>query len=96
MAATVDELTVNFSDDNEVLLCKELEKVVLSKGAWATVMYKYQDLDKSSGSFKEPKFTIRRYQKINGEFRQKSKFNISSPAQAKLISDTILNWIEGK
>jgi len=93
MAATIDEITVNFSDEEGTLLCRELEKVVLSKGAWCTVMFRYQNLDKASGKFTEPKFTIRRYQKVNGEFRPKSKFNVSSKAQAQNVADTLIEWI---
>ena len=93
MASTVDEITINFSDEDGRQLVKELDKKVLSKGAWATVMFKYQNLDKSTGKFKEPKIGIRRYQKLNGEFHSKSKFNVSSDAQAQLIIDTLKKWI---
>ena len=93
MVSTVNEITISFSDENGKLLVKELEKKILSKGAWATVMFKYQNLDKGSGKFKEAKISIRRYQKLNGEFRPKSKFNISSDDQAKLIIDTLKKWI---
>lgn len=94
MAATVDEITISFSDENGRLLVKELDKMILSKGAWATIMFKYQNLDKSTGDFKEPKISIRRYQKLNGEFRVKSKFNVSSDEQAMLIIQTLQQWVE--
>ena len=94
MASTIDEITVNFSDEEGILLCKELEKVVLSKGAWVTLMFKFQNFEKSSGNYGEPKFAIRRYQKVAGEYRSKSKFNISSVAQAQMIVDTLSKWIK--
>ncbi len=93
MASTIDEITMNFSDEEGTQLVKELDKKILSKGAWTTIMFKYQDLDKNSGEFKAPKVSIRRYQKVNGEFRSKSKFNISSDAQAKMIIETLNQWI---
>ncbi|MBF0433729.1 MAG: hypothetical protein HQK83_20790 [Fibrobacteria bacterium] len=93
MAATVEEITINFEDKDGTLLVKELDKKILSKGAWATIMYKYQDLDKASGDYKKPKFSLRRYQKVNGEFRSKSKFNISSDDQARMIIDTLNGWV---
>ena len=96
MASIVEEITISFSDEKGMLLVKELDKKILSKGAWATVMFKYQNLDKGSGKFKEPKISIRRYQKINEEFRLKSKFNISSDEQAGLIIDTLERWIGKK
>ena len=39
--SNVEDLTVNY-EENGVLIVKELDKAVLSKGAWATVMFRYQ------------------------------------------------------
>ncbi|MDH4230358.1 MAG: hypothetical protein OEW11_11560 [Nitrospirota bacterium] len=91
MAETVEELTITYEENGQVLV-KELEKEVLSKGAWATVMYKYQDLDKKSGEFTPPKVTIRRYKKSGGRYMPQSKFNISSENQAKQIVEVLTKW----
>tara|TARA_B110000977_G_C11063237_1_gene486761 strand:- start:72 stop:356 length:285 start_codon:yes stop_codon:yes gene_type:complete len=91
MAETVDELTVEYLEGEEMTV-KELDKVVLTKGAWATLMYRYQDLDRKTGDFGPEKYTIRRYQKRNGEYSQRSKFNISSKDQAKSIIETLTKW----
>ncbi len=93
MAATVDDLSVEYEEEG-VVTVKQLDKVILSKGAWATVIYKYQDWDKSKQNYSPAKFTIRRYQKRNDEYRQKSKFNISSIDQAKKIIDSLNRWID--
>jgi hypothetical protein len=95
MASTVDEITINFEEEG-VLLCKELQKEILTKGSWATLMFKYQDLDKTTNSFKAPKISIRRYQKRNGEYKTMSKFNISSIAQAKKVIEVLAKWTEGE
>ena len=91
MAETVDELTVEYLEGEEMTV-KELDKVVLTKGAWATLMHRYQDLDRKTGDFGPEKYTIRRYQKRNGEYSQRSKFNISSKDQAKSIIQTLTKW----
>lgn len=91
MAETVDELTVEYFEGEEMTV-KELDKVVLTKGAWATLMYRYQDLDRKTGDFGPDKYTIRRYQKRNGEYSQRSKFNISSRDQAQAIIDALTKW----
>ncbi|WP_289283581.1 hypothetical protein, partial [Methylophaga sp. UBA5088] len=65
MAETVDELTVEYHE-GDTMTVKELDKVILTKGAWATVMFRYQDLDRKTGDFGPDKYTIRRYQKRNG------------------------------
>ena len=92
-ASTVDEITINFEEEG-VLLVKELDKEILTKGSWTTIMFKYQDLDKATNSFKAPKISIRRYQKRNGEYKTKSKFNISSIAQAKKVLEVLKKWTE--
>lgn len=92
MASTVDELTVNYSE-GDTQLVKELDKIVLSKGAWATLIFRYQDWDAQNGAFGPEKYSIRRYQKRNGEYFQKSKFNISSVEQAKKIIEALETWI---
>ncbi|MEF2144707.1 MAG: hypothetical protein V3573_04610 [Desulfovibrionaceae bacterium] len=92
MASTVEELTMNYEEDG-VEIVRELDKCILSKGAWATVLYRYQELNRAKGEFSPDKYAIRRYQKTQGEYKQKSKFVISSPKQARQIVDTLSGWL---
>ncbi len=94
MAETVDELTVAYRE-GELETVKELDKKILSKGAWATVIFRYQDWNRSKEAYGPEKYTIRRYQKRNGEYIQKSKFNISSKDQAKRIIEALQQWLAG-
>lgn len=96
MASDVNDLTVNFKDEEGRLLCKELDKRVLSKGAWATVIYQYADMNKQSGEYGEPKVVIHRYQKSGGEYKRRSKFNISSAPQAHKIVKALQEWFPGE
>lgn len=91
MAETIDGLTIEYVED-EVVIVKQLEKEVLTKGSWTTIMYKYQELDKRTGEYGAPKVSIRRYQKRNGIYRQQSKFNISSQKQAYMIRDILAKF----
>lgn len=92
MASSVDELTVTYEEDGVVTL-KELDKVILTKGAWATVLFKVQAWDKAKQVYGPVSYTIRRYQKRAGEYKQRSKFNISSNDQAKQIIETLSKWL---
>lgn len=92
MAETVDGLSINYEEDG-VLLCKEMDRFVLSKGAWATVMFLYRDLNRSTGEYGPKKVTIRRYQKRDGTYLARSKFNISSLGQGTKIVEALQNWI---
>lgn len=93
MAETIDELTVEYTDEG-ILTTKELDKVVLSKGAWSTILFRYQDWDRKKEEYGPEKYTIRRYQKRNGEYRQQSKFNISSRDQAQQLIEALQKWIQ--
>jgi len=93
MAATIDELTINYSEDGQ-LVVKELDKEVLTKGAWSTIIYRYQDWDRAKAVYGTDKYTIRRYQKRNGEYMQRSKFNISSREQAEKIIAALQKWMD--
>jgi len=93
MAETIEELTVNYEEEG-ILVVKEIDKEVLSKGAWTTILFRYQDYDKGTQEFSPDKFTIRRYQKRNGQYLAKSKFNISSIAQAQKIIEVLTRWTE--
>ena len=92
MAETVEELTVTY-EDGGIETVKELDKKVLTKGAWATIIYRYQDWNRTKEEYSPDKFTIRRYQKRDGEYQQKSKFNISSEKQAKEIIIALQGWL---
>ncbi len=91
MASSVDELTISYTEDG-IEVVKELDKQVLTKGAWSTVIYRYQDWNRSKEEYGADKYTIRRYQKRNGEYMPKSKFNISSKDQAKSIIAALEKW----
>jgi len=92
MATDVEELTVDYMEDGH-LVSKQLDKIILTKGAWSTILYRYQDWDRKKEEYGPEKYSIRRYQKRNGEYQQKSKFNISSRAQAEKIVDALQKWI---
>jgi hypothetical protein len=92
MASTVDDLSIEYEEDGQVLV-KQLDKKVLTKGAWSTVIYRYQDWDKRKEEYSPDRYTIRRYQKRNGEYFQKSKFNISSKDQATQLIAALQEWI---
>ena len=85
MSSTLEDLTVNYEEDG-VQIAKETGKEILSKGAWTTILFRYQNLDKKTGEYGKNMYTIRRYQKRQGEYITKSKFNISSPSRQKKLS----------
>jgi hypothetical protein len=93
MASDVNDITIEYEEDG-VLLVKEIDKEVLSKGAWATMMFRYQQWDKRKNEYGPESYSIRRYQKVHGEYMQKSKFTISSKAQAEKIVEALQKWMK--
>ncbi len=93
MASNVNDISINYEEDG-VVVVKETDRVVLSKGAWATIIFKYQQWDNSKNDYGPDRFTIRRYRKINDEYRQQAKFNISSAEQARKIIEALENWLK--
>lgn len=92
MSSTVDDITIHYEEEG-IVLVKELDKEILSKGAWTTILFRYQNWNKTKQEYGKDMFTIRRYQKRQGDYIPKSKFNISSAEQAKKIIGALESWI---
>jgi hypothetical protein len=93
MSETIDDITIDWKDENGQQLVKQVKKQVLTSGAWSTVMFMYQDFDKKAGDFGPKKIRISRFQKRGGKYIPQSKFNISSANQAKQITEIIQDWL---
>jgi len=92
VSATIEELTVNYEEDG-IEVVKELDKAVLTKGTWATVVFRYQQWEPAKEAYSEDKYTVRRYRKLKGEYRAQSKFNISGKEQAAKLIEILQTWI---
>ncbi len=92
MASNIEDVTINYEEEG-VLVVKEIDKVVLSKGAWATVLFKYQQWEKAKNDYGPDRYSIRRYRKIEDEYRQQAKFNISSKDQAIKLIEGLQKWV---
>ncbi|MFQ5345451.1 MAG: hypothetical protein ACE5DZ_05770 [Mariprofundus sp.] len=90
---TPDDLNIDF-EEGGILTTRQVDKVILSKGAWTTILFRYQNWDHASESYGEDKFTIRRYQKRNGEYTPRSKFNITNAKQARMIVEVLQGWLD--
>lgn len=93
MFETIDEITIEYEEDGK-LLTKQLDKSILSRGGWTTIMFLYQELDKANNVFRAPKVSIRRYQKRGGSFRQQSKFTISNRKQGEKVCEILKGWFD--
>lgn len=92
MFTSVDDITIAYEEEG-VEVVKEIDKVILSKGAWSTILFRYQQWEPAKNAYSGDKYSIRRYRKTAGEYRQQSKFNISSRDQANQIADALKTWL---
>lgn len=93
MAETIEELTINYEEDG-IEIVKELDKAVLSKGAWTTIVFRYRQWEPARQAYSKDRYSIRRYKKIGGEYKAQSKFNISSNEQAEKLVAILQEWIK--
>ncbi len=92
MAENIDDITVSYME-GDLEVTKELDKEILTRGAWSTIVFKFQEWNAKEQEYGPIKYTIRRYQKRHGEFKMKSKFNISNNDQAQKVIDVLSKWI---
>ena len=93
MASNIDDITITYEEDG-VEIIKQMDKKILSRGAWTTIIYKYQQWDRAKQIYGADRYTIRRYRKRNDEYMQQSKFNISSNDQAEKIIEALNGWVK--
>lgn len=92
MTEDVNDLTIRYEEDG-IVTVQEIDKEILSKGAWATILFRYREWDFKKDDYGPEKFTLQRFRKMRGVFRRQSKFNISSRDQATKIVDTLSKWL---
>ena len=85
---TIDEITMDYFDEDGKQKIKELDKRILTRGSWTTIVFKYQELDRN-GNYGDEKLSIRRFQKRKGEYKKQSHFNISNKKQAIMLMQAI-------
>jgi len=94
MAATIEDITIDYTDETGKQLVQQIDKIVLSRGAWTTILFLYRELDEKKGEWSAPKARIDRFQKRNGEFRSQSRFKFTSAKQAKQIIEAFQHWLD--
>ncbi|MDI6873448.1 hypothetical protein [Candidatus Solincola sp.] len=92
MFEDIEDVTINYEEDG-VQVVQELDKEIISSGTWATVLFRYRQWERSREGYGPDRFTLRRYRRMGGEYRQQAKFNISSVEQARKIVEVLSRWI---
>lgn len=93
MSETIDDINIDWFDEENKQIVKQLKKEVLTRGSWTTIVFMYQERNRQTDEFGPPKIRVGRYQKRSGKFMPQSKFNISSVKQAKQIQEILGDWM---
>jgi hypothetical protein len=87
----LDELSYE-QEEGGVLVREQLDRVVLARGSWATVMFLFRELDRATGAWRAPKMAVVRFQKRQGGYRKHSAFNVAGAAQARELAEVLARW----
>lgn len=93
MAENINDITITYEEDGE-LLVEELEKVILNRGAWTSILFRYREKDRKTGEMGPAKATLRRYQKYQGVFKKRDAINLSADTARTLIN-SLNQWLDG-
>jgi hypothetical protein len=94
MAEKLDDITIAYTDPaSGAELVRELDKVFLTRGAWSTIVFRFQDRARAEAEWSPVKYRVARYKKSGGVFRAQSKFNISSAEQARALMEILAGWL---
>ena len=88
----LEQFNIESYEEDGTQTVKQISKEILSQGAWATLIFKFVELDKTTGEWKEPQALIQRYQKKNGSYKIYSKHAIPSPEHARTLIEILSRW----
>ena len=92
MAETIDAISLDWWDESGVQRVRQLDKAILSRGAWTTILFAFQELGRDGVSWGDVKFRVVRYQKRGGRYLPQSKFTFSSAKQAAQVAEILSTW----
>ncbi|MDR2386390.1 MAG: hypothetical protein LBE80_02245 [Deltaproteobacteria bacterium] len=88
---TVDEITIDSETDFGTV--EQLDKVVLTKGVWSTILFRYREIDPKTNDFGPNKATIKRYQKHQGYYKRRDSVNLTE-ASARTLVQVLSEWLQ--
>jgi hypothetical protein len=82
---SVDDLSYDWEEDGRQVR-RELDRRVLSRGGWPTVMYLYQELDPATDAWRPAKVALVRYQSRRGMLRKHASITLGEARSLELAS----------
>ncbi len=88
----LEELNYDLEEDG-VVVRRSIETKVLRRGAWATVLFLYEELDRRTSRFRPAKVAVVRFQKLRGAYRKHASFPLASAEEASSLIEVLGRWL---
>lgn len=85
-----DELSYDLEDDGR-LVRRQLDRRIWTTGGWATGIYRYQELDPTTGDWKPARAAVVRFKKLHGGWKRHAAINLSG-AIAHELGPVLASW----
>lgn len=82
---TLEGITFDYEKDGVQVRRQIAKKLLNMSGSWADIGVKHQNLNHSTGEFKEPKITLTRFRRTDGIWKKQNGYNVNSKEQAEAI-----------
>ena len=92
MANDIDELTIQYEEEGQILV-EELDKLILHRGAWTTILFLYREWDAKIEDYGTAKAGLRRYQKTGGVFRKRDAINLTEK-NVPMLLEQLKAWFK--
>lgn len=97
LPTTVEDLTISREGDERMAPRRQLQKKVLTSGAWSTVLYSFIELKRSKKGeeWSGPKVSLVRYRKLKGAYKFQKEFALSNLDHVRELHKELGEWLEG-
>lgn len=79
-------------EDDGRLVRREVDRRVIEKGAWATALYLYEELDVETETWGPRKLALIRWRRVGGGWKKHAGFNVTDEDQAVMLRDALASW----
>lgn len=90
--AAADKLTWEFIEDGMVSRRQLAKQIINLNGVWLTIVYLYQDLNRRTGLFTDPRIAFVRYRRYKDGFKKMGQFNLGLD-QLAMLSPVLSQWV---
>lgn len=78
MPTNIEDLTWHYVEESGLVSRRQLSKRVVDiNQQWLLVLYLFQDLDRTTGQYKDPRVAFVRYRKVKDGYIKTVQFNLS-------------------